>query len=560
LTHFRQNRSYLHGAAILAAAMAIARVLGGIYRIPLANILGDAGFSTFTVAQNLYVFLLTVCTVGLPVALSKIVAAADALGRPGQVRRLFFVGRNTFLIPSLTAFLVMTIFHRQLAEWSNSPSAAYAILVLGPALLLVCQISAYRGYCQGLSDMVPTSVSQIIEAFVRLAVGLGLAWVLATRGFQTPITIAGASLGVTASVGVSCIYLYFAKRKRERAYHAVYSPADTPDASRQMVRNLLQVAVPFTIGSSILSALPLLDNTIILGRLQGVYLSELQAVGSLTYVEMYEAAYAAAKSLHGTYSMTVLLSNLPASFIVPISVAILPVISAALAKQQDGTARQTTESGIRVTCLLALPAGVGLMVLAEPIMQTLFFGSFAPQGPMLLFFMGISAIFLCFFQVTNGVMQAYGLLRYLVVSLLAGAVVRIALTWFLLVNPWFGIYGAAVSTLVCFALISFINAMVLKRKITNPPQFSRVLIKPLICVAVMGVAAWGIYALSSYLLSALLPGLSERVVILGALLASIGLAMVVYLVLVIVLKALTLEDVRMLPKGEKLAKLLRIRS
>lgn len=559
MTHSRQNRSYLHGAAILAAAMAIARVLGAIYRIPLANILGDAGFSTFTVAQNLYVFLLTVCTVGLPVALSKIVAAADALERPGQVRRLFFVGRNTFLVPSLLAFLVMTVFHRQLAEWSNSPSAAYAILVLGPALLLVCQVSAYRGYCQGLSDMVPTSVSQIIEAFVRLAVGLGLAWVLATRGFQNPITIAGASFGVTASVGVSCIYLYFAKRKRERAYHAVYAPTDTPDSSGQMVRSLLQVAVPFTIGASILSALPLLDNAIILGRLQDVYLSALQATGNLHPDEIYATAYATAKSLHGTYSMTVLLSNLPASFIVPISVAILPAISAALAKQQDDAARQTTESGIRVTCLLALPAGVGLMVLAAPIMHTLF-GNFAPQGPMLLFYMGISSIFLCFFQVTNGVMQAYGLLRYLVVSLLVGAVVRIALTWFLLMDPRFGIYGAAISTLVCFALISFMNAMVLKRKIANPPQFSRVLVKPLVCVTVMGLVTWGAYTLSSYLLATLLPGLAERIAALGALLVSIGLAVVVYLVLVIALKALTLEDVQMLPKGEKLAKLLRIRS
>ncbi|MCL2563671.1 MAG: oligosaccharide flippase family protein, partial [Oscillospiraceae bacterium] len=284
MTNHRQN-NYLHGAAVLAMGVAIVKVIGAVYRIPINNILGDVGTSTFTVAFSIYQFLLAVSTAGLPVALSKMVASADALGRPRQVKRVFLVGRNAFVALGLVSFLVMAVFHRQLADFFGSPSAAYGILALSPAVLFVGLSSAYRGYGQGLSDMMPTSISQIIEAFVRLVLGLGIAWVLASRGFPSPIVVAGAILGVTVGTGISAAYLYFSKRRMERR-RFVTDATDTPESTSEIFRTLRNIAIPLTLGTSVFALINMIDNIVILRRLR-------EAAG---------LSYEMAQSLHGTYS------------------------------------------------------------------------------------------------------------------------------------------------------------------------------------------------------------------------------------------------------------------
>ena len=541
MTQPGQNRGYLHGAAILAAAVAIVKIIGAVFRILLGNIVGAEGLGIFGVTHGIYALLLAVSTAGLPVALSKMVASANALGRPLQVRRVFTISRNTFLILGLVSFLIMALFHQQLAALSGSPSTAYPILALSPAVLFVCLISAYRGFFQGHSHMLPTSVSQVIEAAGRLFLGLGLAWFLNHQGFPLPISVAGAIFGITVGTFFSYLYLFFTKRKIGQS--KTKDALDTPDSNRRIFRNLLNIAIPLTLGVSVFSIVTIIDNAVILRRLQSVG---------------YD--YEMARNFYGTYFMTTPLFNLPSSFIIPLTVALIPAISAFLARGDHLSAKRTSESGLRMTCLLALPASVGLTVLASPIMHVLY-NDFAPQGPGLLAYMGVAAFFLCFFQATNCVLQAYGFQRYTVYTLTIGGIIKIALNWFLLADPRFGIYGAAISTVACYMAICLINMALVKWRIPSSPSFFKVFTKPVLCTAVMGGAAWASYGLFYRLTAVLVGGLDlpRRLFLAVPLTGAIVLSVATYLFLIIAFKALRLEDMRMLPKGEKLAKILRIR-
>jgi len=554
MTYSSHNRGYLHGAVILAAAVAIVRVIGAVYRIPIAWILGTEGMSTFTVAFSVYQALLIVSTAGLPVALSKLVASADALERPAQVRQVYVVGRNAFVFIGFVSFLIMAVFHRPMANYLlQSPSAGYAILALSPAVFFVGLISAYRGYCQGLSEMMPTSVSQIMEALARLILGLALAGLFAYWGFSSPVTVSGAILGTTVGAALAAGYLFFAKRKVDRRRH-MPTGLDTPDSNRRILRNLRSIAIPLTLGASIFSFITIANNSVTLFRLRDV------AIG---YGYDYEMAYAWAQNLHGTYSFTLPLFNLPSSFIIPITVALIPAISAFLAQGDGEGAKKTSESGIRVACLLALPAGIGLAVLAEPIMHV-FYGEFATQGPGIMAWMGIAAFFLCFFQATNCVLQAYGFQRFTMYTLPIGGLIGVGLNWILLPIPQISIYGTAISMVACYAIISVMNLVLVKRYIPNPPSFKKILIRPLLCTVVMAVTAWAVYGLMSGLLFELMTApdahaASPRLPMALAMVPAIALAMLVYLVLIIATRALTKEDMHMLPKGERLAKLLWVR-
>ena len=188
---------FLGGAALLTAAVAVSKLLGALYKIPLGNLLGSRGMGCFQAAYNVYGVLLTLSTAGLPLAMSRLIA--QSRGRPRRQRRIFHVALALFLALGLVGSGVMLTFPRQLAGLLHNELAAPSIRVLAPALLAVCLLSAIRGYTQGQGQMLPTAVSQVVESAGKLVVGLGLTWYLLTvRGVSPEIGAAGAMAGVTA--------------------------------------------------------------------------------------------------------------------------------------------------------------------------------------------------------------------------------------------------------------------------------------------------------------------------------------------------------------------------
>ena len=243
-----KEQNYLHGAAILTAGVVIMKILGFIYKVPLGNMLGDDGYGLFLSAYNVYCVFLTLATAGLPVALSRMISEAHTQGRNMQARRTFKVAWWTFFALGAVSSLIMFFLPEWLAgDVLHNPDAAESIFALSPAVLLVCLTSAYRGFCQGHENMIPTTVGQVLEVLVKVIVGLILAWFLIRAGYGKDISSAGAVFGVTA--GSLAVLLYMMIYKKRNYKDEIISEPDVPDSSGEIFRNLIKIGVPIALGA-----------------------------------------------------------------------------------------------------------------------------------------------------------------------------------------------------------------------------------------------------------------------------------------------------------------------
>ena len=541
----QKQNSFFGGAAILAAGILIVKLIGMFYKIPLINIIGEAGAADFNNAYNIYAVLLTVSTAGLPVAVSKLVSEANALNRRNQVRRTFRLALVLFLTLGLISFLVMFFRADALAGMMNDSKAAAGIRALAPAVVCVGCLAALRGYSQGHSNMAPTSVSQIIEALCKLVVGLGLAFWLVKQGKDPDVAAAGAITGVTVGTVVALAYMvldFLLSRGREDT-----RGTDRPDSAGSILVNILKIAVPITLSSSMVGIVTVIDSSLVQGQLQSA-------------LDLTEQA---SRTLYGNYSGALNIYNLPTSLMAAITASVIPAVSAALARRDRRGAARITGSALRITALLSFPMGVGLFVLGTPIIRLLFPKlNVAVAGP-LLSTLGIATPFVCMVLVCNSVLQAHGFINLPVIVMVLGGIVKIVNNYNLV--GAIGIAGAPVGNILCFGLALVLDLVVITRVIPNRPRLLPIFAKPAVASAVMGGAAWAVYGLLSRILS------SEQVDQAGqtvravsrmgnaaGIFLSIAVAGVVYLVLVIALRAISRDDLALMPKGDKLARLLRL--
>ena len=541
----QKQNSFFGGAAILAAGILIVKLIGMFYKIPLINIIGEAGAADFNNAYNIYAVLLTVSTAGLPVAVSKLVSEANALDRRNQVRRTFRLALVLFLALGLVSFLVMFFRADALAGMMNDSKAAAGIRALAPAVVCVGCLAALRGYSQGHSNMAPTSVSQIIEALCKLVVGLGLAFWLVKQGKDPDVAAAGAITGVTVGTVVALAYMvldFLLSRGREDT-----RGTDRPDSAGSILANILKIAVPITLSSSMVGIVTVIDSSLVQGQLQSA-------------LDLTEQA---SRTLYGNYSGALNIYNLPTSLMAAITASVIPAVSAALARRDRRGAARITGSALRITPLLSFSMGVGLFVLGTPIIRLLFPKlNVAVAGP-LLSTLGIATPFVCMVLVCNSVLQAHGFINLPVIVMVLGGIVKIVNNYNLV--GAIGIAGAPVGNILCFGLALVLDLVVITRVIPNRPRLLPIFAKPAVASAVMGGAAWAVYGLLSRILS------SEQVDQAGqtvravsrmgnaaGIFLAIAVAGVVYLVLVIALRAISRDDLALMPKGDKLARLLRL--
>ena len=541
----QKQNSFFGGAAILAAGILIVKLIGMFSTIPLINIIGEAGAADFNNAYNIYAVLLTVSTAGLPVAVSKLVSEANALNRRNQVRRTFRLALVLFLTLGLISFLVMFFRADALAGMMNDSKAAAGIRALAPAVVCVGCLAALRGYSQGHSNMAPTSVSQIIEALCKLVVGLGLAFWLVKQGKDPDVAAAGAITGVTVGTVVALIYMvldFFLSRGREDTHGT-----DRPDSAGSILANILKIAVPITLSSSMVGIVTVIDSSLVQGQLQSA-------------LDLTEKA---SRTLYGNYSGALNIYNLPTSLMAAITASVIPAVSAALARRDRRGAARITGSALRITALLSFPMGVGLFVLGTPIIRLLFPSLNVEVAGPLLSTLGIATPFVCMVLVCNSVLQAHGFINLPVIVMVLGGIVKIVNNYNLV--GAIGIAGAPVGNILCFGLALVLDLVVITRVIPNRPRLLPIFVKPAIASAIMGGAAWAVYGLLSRVLTAEQvneAGETIRVVsrmgnALGIFLA-IAVAGVVYLVLVVAIRAISKDDLALMPKGDKLARLLRL--
>ena len=541
-----KGQNYMHGAAILTVGVIIMKLLGAIYKIPLGNILSDEGYSMFLSAYNIYNIFFTLATAGLPVALSRLVAEADANGRVAQEEKTFRVALGTFAVIGTVFAAIMFFFPNWLAStYLENPDAALSVKAMSPAILLVCLVSAYRGYCQGNGNMIPTTIDEVLEVLFKVISGLIISVTIVRLGGGLPEASAGAILGVSIGSVISLGYMIRYKHRHYEALAAPYTAGvvgwktdnDRVDSTATIVKNILTIGMPIALGACILALLNSVDSKLCMNRLQ--------SAAGFTYKE--------AKVLYGVYGKAQTLFNLPAAIITPLTISIIPAISGAIAKNKRGDATKIAEDAMRVAAVLCMPMGVGLMVMAWPIMSILYPGSHAAGG-MLLAIMGFATVFVCLVLMENAALQASGKEKLPMFSMIIGGFVKIIVNWFLVANPKINIYGAPIGTLVSYVVMCGMNYYFMCRALEEHPSITRIVTRPGICSVIMGACAWAVYGLCEKLIGA---GSRSHIVLCFG--AAVLAAVIVYLISVICLRAITKEDMSLIPGGAKIAKILHIR-
>ena len=537
-----KKQNFLHGAAILTAGVVIMKILGAIYKIPLQNILGDVGYGYFFLAYTIYNMLLTISTAGLPVALSRMISEANTLEKPHQVRRIFHIALVTLGVIGFVFSALMFLFPTEMAIlFVSKAEVSQCVYAISPAVLLICLTSAFRGYIQGHGNMTPTTVGQVVEVLVKVIVGLVLAVYLTRAGKSLPVSSAGAIFGVTVGSLAALAYMFwcYLRQYRTLSLEKCARSDDQPAPVAGTLASFIKVGVAITLGASVMSLISLIDSKLIQMQLPNV-----AGIGP-----------ALADELYGSYSAMQTLYNLPAAFITPMTIAVVPAISAAVARKAHEEACGIAESGIRISAVLAMPMGVGLAVLSGPIVHLLYPKTNA-MGPTILTYLAIASVFVCIALVTNAILQANGGEKYPIFSMLVGGIVKIAFNLLLVRRPDINILGACIGTIACYAVICVMNCVFIYRRLQVKPRYDRAFLRPLLSSAVMGAAAWAVYGIAERVLHVADGG---RLSLLIAMCLAIGIAVIVYLLMIIVTRSITAEDMKLIPKGEKIARLLRIR-
>jgi stage V sporulation protein B len=527
-----RKRSFLHGAAVLAVGNVLSRALGAVYRIILPVLMGGGeraavGMGLFGMAYPVYTLILGISGVGVPLAVSKLVAEHVARGDAPGARRVFRVALAVLAVLGAASSAALWAAAPAVAAWiDRDPRAALSIRAIAPAILFVALMSAYRGFFQGLQHMVPHAASQVVEQLVRILTMFALTALLLPLGIA--YAAAGASFGAVTGAVAGLAFLWRAYR-RSSAASAVRLARETAagESVARTLWRLAQLAVPISLSGMVVPLMNLVDASVVPMRLHAAGLGD-RATALFGVLTGYAMPFVVA----------------PTALTAMLQVSVLPSVSEAAASGDWDGVRRRAATALRVTLVLAVPAAVGLGVLARPI-PVLFFH--APEAGPALGAMASAVVFMGVQQVSSGVLQGLGLPGLPMADLLAGTLVKLALSWWLVALPAVHIVGAALGTTAGFAVAAALNLLWLRLRVGPFVDWDRGLVRPLLAAAVMGLAARGILAVG-------LP----RVGLGAATAASVAAGAGVYGVALLAAGGLGEDDLRRLPRvGPGLCRLLR---
>ena len=528
------QKSFVKGAAILGAAGLIVKFIGAIFRIPLTNIIGADGMANYQVAYPIYAALVVISTAGLPAAISKLVSERVTLGDYRGAHQVFQTAFKLLVIIGVLSTVAMYALSGALANAAQIPSAKLSLIMIAPSLFFVSILSAYRGYFQGLQMMAPTAVTQLIEQAVKLGAGLYFAWLWFPRG--EAYGAAGALLGVTLSevCALAVIILLYSRKKQRLAHHKKQATGFTMISGRSTMRDLLYTAIPVTIGACLMPIVNFLDTLIVTNTMANI---DYSAFNPLT-----------PKTSFGVLTGSVNpLINMPAVLSLALCMSLVPAISEARAIKSPALVSARSAMGFKLSILIGLPCAIGMFILAGPIISLLYSKGLEPQelimGTQLLQTLSVGVLFLTLLQSMTGVLQGAGHPGIPLFSLALGAIVKIVISILLIRVPSININGAAIGTAACYGIAALLNVgFVFKHTRPSIRPISGVLM-PVFSAAVMGAAVVALH-------HAVLPALGST----KAALLCIAAAVIVYVVMLFLTKAIRKEDMEYIPGGARVTR------
>lgn len=545
-----KKTTFIKGAAFLAAAGLICKLIGVFFRIFAVRIVGEPGMKYYELIYPTYSWLLIISSSGIPTAISRMVAERAAVGNHDGARRVF--RRSLLLLLLIGAVTSALMFFG--AGWlgetvlHGGEGAKYSMMALAPALLFVSLICAYRGYLQGLQRMTGTSVSQFAEQVFKFIFGLLLAGLLFKKfegtDFCNAAGAAGLLLGVTISeiLALIVMMLFYARTKGQ--YQALI---EDPNPHERVIVPMLLIAIPITLGASILPIANFLDSVMITRLLEGIgapYTTVLKT--DFTFADLNYQALC-------TYVRSII--NLPATLTVGIAMSIVPAISAARVRSDKAGMQSLSLLSLKISMAIGMPCAVGLSVLAGPIIKLLY-SSITPEAfaiaEPLMHVAAFTVIFISLVQTATGALQGAGKHRLPMWFLLIGGLTKIAVNFIFIPMKDVNILGAVFSNLACYGIAGILDTAALLRVTKAKLNVVDTFIKPLLASALMGGAAWGVHRLLSGV-AMFRSGLMSRVATVVAILAAVA----VYGFFTLLFAMFTKEELAYIPGGRKLARFAR---
>lgn len=515
------KNGFVGGIIILTVSNLLVKVTGLLFKIPMNYIMGDTGMGYYNSAYSIYTLFYMLSTSGLPVAISVTVSEKRAQGKIGSAKKVFHLALAVFAAIGLLAFALMFFASDKLALLISSELSAMSVAAAAPTILFVCVSGAYRGYFQGCGNMMPTAVSQLIEAIGKLLIGIACALYAIRMGAEIHVVAAYAVFGLTAGSFVGMLYLVITGFVRgDRDLVTEHEIDYTSDKTGSIFRRFLAISIPVTLSASVMS----LTNTLDTAMIQRILI-----LSGMTAEE--------ATSAYGNYtSLAVPLFNLPPVLIYPIAYSLVPVVAAAAGDGKFEAARDKIRVSLKYALIIGLPCAMGLSALSDPILCLLYNDTSAHAAAMLLTLLAPSSLLVCILAITNSVLQGCGKEKMPVISMLAGGGVKL-LSGMLLIKLC-GISGAPMSTFLCYLTVTVMN-LAFTVRYTKVRLTPGMLYKPLLSAVVC--------SLSAVLVNNILkPALGSS----PACVSSVLVAAVVYLTMLILLGEVSLTDIKNIIKSK----------
>ena len=539
-----QNDDFIAQGAILAVATVLTKVIGVIYRIPLANILGDAGNGFYGYAYQIYAMALMVSSLSLPTAVSKLVSAKLAAGQKRNSVRVFRCSMLFAVVVGAVITAAVFFGADAISVYAmKSPLSVYALQMLAPGLFLVAVMAVIRGYFQGLGSMMPTAVSQIIEQLIRAVISIAGASIFVDIGTRAgekageellgpAYGAAGATLGTVLGALIALVFLIFViwayRGQMTRQYRTDRSGRE--DSYRHILKVLVLTAVPILFSTAIYNINQILDLTI--------FNHIMDAQG---YVE---EEYMALQGIYsGKYDTLV---NVPLSIPWALCSSVVPSLTAAVATRSRKLVHEKIDQTLRLTMVITIPCGVGFLVLASPLMVLLY--NDASKTPAYLLMLGSVVVVLYgWSSISNSILHGLNHISSPAKNACIALVVHLAAFVVMMTAFKMNVYALAAGNIVFAACMCWLNQRKVHKVCGFRMNIMDTFIKPLIASAVMGMVTYAAHLA----LGLLIGGRWIPTII------AIFIAMIVYVVVVLKIGTLSDEDIEALPMGARLLRLCR---
>lgn len=524
---------FMKGVLALMLSQALIKMLGLISKIYLTNKegFGDIGNGIYGSGYQIYAMLLTISSIGVPNAISKMISERVAVDDYKGAHRIFRIALLTFGVIGLIGTLILFLGAGAIANSIEVPEAMLSLQVLSPSITFVTIASVLRGYFNGLDKVSVTAKSQSLEQLFKTVITIAAVQLIGIgTGLNTTLMAAGANLATTLSVTLSFLYIIMYYRTfRKIVIPKIKSTTNYKyEKVKKVVRNILIVSIPITL-SAIMSTLSKIVDIVTVVKGLKTFLPD-----------------ALAKAQYGILSGKVdTLATLPLSFNIAFATALVPSVSGLMAKGDKETASKRISLSLLITMLIGLPCTFGMMTFSQPIINLLFPN--APEGGVLLQIFSLTIIFAVLMQTTNGALQGLGRIMIPAVTSFIGVMLKLILNLILVPNPQFGVNGAAIASVVNNFFAFFLSFIVLRKTIKLNLNFVKFILKPAIATVAMCVCSYYIYTI-------LIGGIISAKI---ATILAIIIAVIIYAVMVVVLKIFDEDEIGMIPYGTKIYKILK---